>query len=140
MRASSAPYFLFSPSDFSLGAVAEMRRMFQAACPAFHQPALRPTRGSGVGAVPETIGSTGLGMDFGGIGGGGGGVPRPPPRPAVAGAPVSAGWAVAGWPAAGAPGGGCGGGVVAAGAAGGCADGVGVAAGVTAGGAAVFDE
>src|SRR3982751_3109503 len=83
MRASSAPYFLFSPSDFSLGAVAEMRRMFQAACPAFHQPALRPTRGSGVGAVPETIGSAGFGIDFGGIGGGGGGGGRgwaPSPR------------------------------------------------------------
>src|SRR3954470_23161282 len=98
MRASSAPYFLFSPSDFSLGGVAEMRRMFQAACPAFHQPALRPTRGSGLGAVPDTIGSTGFGIDLGGIGGGGGGVPRPPPRPAAAGVPVSA----AGWPVAGA--------------------------------------
>src|SRR3954464_13126722 len=114
MRASSAPHVLFSPSDFSLRGVVEVGRMFPAACPAFHQPALRPTRGSGVGAVPDTIGSTGFGIDFGGIGGGGGGVPRPP-RPVAAGAPLSAGWPAAG----------CAVDVVAAGAAGGCAAGAG---------------
>jgi hypothetical protein len=33
-------------------------RMFQAACPASQRPAARPTRGSGLGAVVETIGVT----------------------------------------------------------------------------------
>jgi hypothetical protein len=66
--------------------------MFHAAWPASHQPAFRPTRGSGDGTVAETIGVTGLGIVFGGVGGGGGGLPRPP-RPAAAGwvaAPASA--------------------------------------------------
>src|SRR5262245_45921246 len=52
-------------------------RMFHAACAASHRPALRPTRGSGLGAVAETIGVTGAGMT---AGGGGGGVGRAPPR------------------------------------------------------------
>src|SRR4030095_15449458 len=80
-----------APSDFPVGGVVEMRFMFHAACPASHQPALRPTRGSGDGAVAETIGVTGRGITFGGSGGGGG-VPRPPPRPAPgAAAPPASG-------------------------------------------------
>src|SRR4051812_27226417 len=138
MRALRSPYFLFSPSDFSLGAVAEIRRMFHAAWPAFHHPPLRPPRGSGLGAVPDTIGSTGFGIVFGGGGDGGGGVPRPP-RPAFAGAPL-AGAAAAGSAAGVAAG--CAAGVAAAG---GCAAGggvvvAGVAVGDTAGGAAGFED
>src|SRR5262245_49564918 len=66
-------------------------RMFQAACPASQRPAARPTRGSGFGAVIETIGVTGGGIT---AGGGGGGVGRAPPR--------------APWNSAGAPAGGVG--------------------------------
>jgi len=108
--------------------------MFHAAWPASHHPAFNPTRGSGEGAVPETIGAIGLGIVLGGIGGGGGGVPPRPPRPpaaAAAGAP--SGCAAGG--CAGAAAGGC--------AAGGGAAGIGAAAGadgVVAGGGAVFDE
>src|SRR5436190_22599994 len=72
-----------APSDLPVGGVVEIMFMFQAACPASHQPALRPTRGSGEGLAPETIGVTGFGMDFGGSGGGGG-APRPPRPPAAA--------------------------------------------------------
>ena len=39
--------------------------MFQAACPASQRPALSPTRGSGDGVVPDTIGSTGFGITAG---------------------------------------------------------------------------
>src|SRR5262249_19049376 len=55
----------------------ESMRMFQAACAASHRPAFSPTRGSGAGAVAETIGATGGGITAGGGGGGGGGLPRP---------------------------------------------------------------
>src|SRR5690242_4973668 len=83
-----------APSDFPVGAVVDTMFMFHAACAASHQPAFRPTRGSGEGAVPETIGSTGRGIVDGGGGGGGGGAPRPPP---------AAGALAAGAPAAGVP-------------------------------------
>ena len=73
-----------APSDLPVGAVVETMRMFQAAWPASHQPAFRPTRGSGDGAVAETIGATGFGITDGGGGGGGGGGPPRPPRPAPA--------------------------------------------------------
>src|SRR6187401_3453378 len=75
-----------APSDFPVGAVVEIMFMFHAACAASHQPAFRPTRGSGVGIVADTSGSTGRGIDDGGGGGGGGGggAPRPPPRPPAA--------------------------------------------------------
>src|ERR1051325_9268917 len=63
------------PADASLGGVVESMRMFQAACPASQRPAARPTRGSGLGGVAETIGVTGGGMT---AGGGGGGVGRAP--------------------------------------------------------------
>jgi hypothetical protein len=56
--------------------------MFHAACAASHRPAASPTRGSGLGAVADTIGFTGGGMTLGGGGGGGGGAPRPRPPPA----------------------------------------------------------
>src|SRR3954467_1280037 len=113
-----------APSDLPDGGVDDTMFMFHAAWPASHQPALRPTRGSGVGAVADTIGVTGRGITEGGVGGGGGGVPRPPPRPA--GAPAAPG-AAATTPVSptGAPAGGCAG---AAGcAAGGCAAGCGEA-------------
>src|SRR5579862_7629663 len=71
-----------APRTFPVGGVVESMRMFQAACAASHRPALSPTRGSGDGVVPDTIGSTGFGITAGGGGGGGGGVPRPP-RPAA---------------------------------------------------------
>src|SRR6516225_8417582 len=58
--------FEFVPSDFSLGGVDEIRRMFHAACPASHSPGLRPTRGSGDGFVADTIGVTGFGIVVGG--------------------------------------------------------------------------
>src|SRR5215831_14557464 len=69
-----------APADASLGGVVEIIRMFQAAWPASQRPAARPTRGSGAGAVIETIGVTGGGIT---AGGGGGGVGRAPalPRP-----------------------------------------------------------
>src|SRR5438876_8237653 len=51
--------------------------MFQAAWPASQRPGARPTRGSGLGAVVETIGVTGGGIT---AGGGGGGAGRAPPR------------------------------------------------------------
>src|SRR6185436_16685387 len=69
--------------------------MFHAAWPASHQPAFRPTRGSGDGAAADTIGVTGLGIDDGGVGGVGGGVPRPP-RPGPGAAPSAAGCPAAG--------------------------------------------
>src|SRR3954465_13309154 len=56
-------------------------RMFQAAWAASQRPGLRPTRGSGEGAVAETIGVTGFGITAGGGGGGGGGGPRPARAP-----------------------------------------------------------
>src|SRR5262245_40731997 len=71
-----------APADDSLGGVVETMRMFQAACPASQRPAFRPTRGSGLGGVIETIGATGGGIT---AGGGGGGVGLAPPRaPCVA--------------------------------------------------------
>src|SRR5262249_55839989 len=66
-----------APSVFPFGGVVESMRMFQAACAASQRPAFSPTRGSGAGAVAETIGATGGGITAGGGGGGGGGVPRP---------------------------------------------------------------
>src|SRR3954453_7990366 len=74
------------PSVRPFGGVVESMRMFHAACAASQRPAFSPTRGSGVGAVAETIGATGAGITAGGGGGGGGGVPRP----AAGGAIVSA--------------------------------------------------
>src|SRR5579864_368041 len=73
------------PSTFGPGGVVEISCMFQAAWPAVQSPADKPTRGSGLGVVAETIGLTGGGITAGGGGGGGGGVPRP--RPAGAAAP-----------------------------------------------------
>src|SRR3954452_5581718 len=66
-----------APNDLPFGGVVESIRMFHAACPASQRPGLRPTRGSGVGAVADTIGATGGGITAGGGGGGGGGMPRP---------------------------------------------------------------
>src|SRR5712692_9489618 len=121
-----------APSTFPLGGVVEIMRMFHAAWPASQRPALSPTRGSGVGAVIETIGATGRGMTAGGGGGGGGGVPRPPrPPPASA---ASAGGAGAASPGAVATGGAAGGVL-----GGGDAAGGGVL-GIAAGGAAFVDE
>ena len=51
-----------APREASLGGVCEIMRMFQAACAASHRPAARPTRGSGLGAIIETIGVTGAGI------------------------------------------------------------------------------
>src|SRR5260221_11499995 len=84
-----------APRTFPVGGVVESMRMFQAACPASQRPALSPTRGSGDGVVPDTIGSTGFGITAGGGGGGGGGVPRPPAG-AGAGGAAAAGAAAAG--------------------------------------------
>src|SRR5213593_1994354 len=98
-----------APADDALGGVAEIMRMFHAACAASQRPGLRPTRGSGDGAVPDTIGSTGLGITAGGGGGGGGGAPRP--AGAMVFGPAGA--------AAGAGAGAAGGGVLGAAAAGG---------------------
>src|SRR4029453_18102311 len=67
-----------APSTRPLGGVVDSIRMFHAAWAASQRPALRPTRGSGVGAVADTMGATGGGMTAGAGGGGGGGVPRPP--------------------------------------------------------------
>src|SRR6186713_3125153 len=110
------------PSDLPVGGVVDTMFMFHAACPASHHPALRPTRGSGDGAVAETIGATGFGITLGTGGGGGGGLPRPPRPPAAPAAGVSPaaagaapGAAAAGGAAAGAAGAGAG---VAAGAGG----------------------
>src|SRR5499427_6377869 len=66
-----------APSTGSVGGVVEIIFMFQAAWPASQRPALRPTRGSGEGAVADTIGVTGAGITAGGGGGGGGALPRP---------------------------------------------------------------
>src|SRR5262245_11597687 len=66
-----------APADDPLGGVVETMRMFHAACAASHRPGARPTRGSGLGGVTETIGVTGGGIT---AGGGGGGVGRAPPR------------------------------------------------------------
>src|SRR5438128_931976 len=117
-----------APSTFPVGGVVESIRMFHAACAASQRPAFRPTRGSGDGAVADTIGSTGFGMTAGGGGGGGGGVPRPPAPPAAPAAGVSA-------DGVGAPAGGVavGGGVLGAG-------GGGAVVGAAAGGAAVWPE
>src|SRR5262245_36579891 len=110
-----------APNTRPVGGVVESMRMFHAACAASQRPGLRPTRGSGDGAVVETIGSTGFGITAGGGGGGGGGVPRPPPAASVE---AAAGGAAAACPEA----------VVGAGADGGVgvggAVGVGVAVGV----------
>src|SRR5262245_43701016 len=114
------------------GGVVESMRMFHAACAASQRPAFRPTRGSGVGVVADTIGVTGAGITAGGGGGGGGGGL---PRPAGAGGGIvsggAAGRAGAGCGAGGGRAGGgaaagaaAGGGVVGAGAAGGAAAGV----------------
>src|SRR5262245_33544659 len=73
-----------APSTRPVGGVVESMRMFHEACAASQRPGLSPTRGSGDGAVAETIGSTGFGITAGaGGGGGGGGV-----LPAAAGAPA----------------------------------------------------
>src|SRR5689334_11297331 len=89
-----------APRTFGFaGGVVEIMRMFHAASPASHTPALSPTRGSGVGAVADTIGSAGLGSVDGGGPYAGAVGPRPP-RPAgaaasVAGAPAEAAAAAA---------------------------------------------
>src|ERR1700722_753431 len=44
-----------SPRNLPVGRVVETRRTFQAACPASHSPALRPTRGSGLGAFVDML-------------------------------------------------------------------------------------
>src|SRR5437867_203352 len=69
-----------APADDALGGVVEIMRMFQAACPASQRPGARPTRGSGFGAVVETIGVTGGGITGGGGGGGVGCAPGLAPR------------------------------------------------------------
>src|SRR5438128_10653975 len=80
-----------APSALPVGGVVESIRMFHAACAASQRPGRSPTRGSGDGAVADTIGSTGFGITAGGGGGGGGGVPRPPRPPAfIASPPVGA--------------------------------------------------
>src|SRR5437867_5730618 len=114
-----------APSTFPFGGVVESMRMFHAACAASQRPAFRPTRGSGVGAVAETIGVTGGGITAGAGGGGGGGVPRP----AGAGGAIVSG-AAAG--AAAADGAAAGAGAAAAGA--GAVAGAGAGAAVAAGG------
>src|SRR5580765_288036 len=136
------------PSTRPFGGVVDSIRMFHAAWAASQRPALRPTRGSGTGAVADTIGATGGGMTAGAGGGGGGGVPRPPPGampPAGAAADGSLG-GVAAAAGVGAAAGGAvvagagvtaGGGVAAGGV--GCGAAAGGVLGVTAGGA-VFDE
>src|SRR5262245_51773549 len=137
IRTPGSPYCL-SPSDLPPGGRVAIIFMFQAASPASHHPAFSPTRGSGFGAVAETIGFTGFGIVDGGVGGGGGGVP---PRPPAAPPPGAA--------AAGAAPAGCADGAAAGGVAAGCAAaGGGVAGaaagggalGVVAGGAALLDE
>src|SRR5687768_1948090 len=50
--------------NFSDGFVVEISRMFQLASPAFHHPALRPTRGSGLGAAADMLGD---GSDVGSL-------------------------------------------------------------------------
>src|SRR5262249_61036639 len=66
------------------GGVVGSIRMFHAACAASQRPGRSPTRGSGDGAVADTIGSTGFGITAGGGGGGGGGgAPRPASPPAA---------------------------------------------------------
>src|SRR5262245_37069617 len=80
-----------APSTRPVGGVVESMRMFHAACAASQRPGRSPTRGSGDGAVADTIGVTGGGITAGGGGGGGGGVPRPPPAPPAAGAAPAAG-------------------------------------------------
>src|SRR6266478_228459 len=55
-------------------------RIFQSACAASQRPGARPTRGSGFGAVIETIGVTGAGITAGGGGGGVGRAPALAPR------------------------------------------------------------
>src|SRR5580765_7825457 len=83
-----------APSTFGFaGGVVEIMRMFHAASPASQTPAFKPTRGSGDGAVPDTIGSTGFGMSAGGgpNAGAAGAAPRPrPPRPAASAAGAAA--------------------------------------------------
>ena len=74
-----------TPRNFGDGGVVDTRRMFHAAWAASQRPGARPTRGSGLGAVADTIGVTGGGMTAGGGVGGGGGLPRPrPPLPSGA--------------------------------------------------------
>jgi hypothetical protein len=110
--------------------------MFHAACAASQRPGASPIRGSGVGAVAETIGLTGGGITLGGGVGGGGGLPRPPRPPVADAADASAGGV--GVAAAGAAAGvaAAGGGVagVACGGAGGLAGAVAAGAGFDAGG------
>src|SRR5262245_6370468 len=107
-------------------------RMFHAACAASQRPGRSPTRGSGDGAVAETIGSTGFGITAGGGGGGGGGGGDVPPPPGGGVAPGAV--AAEDVPASGVTAGGAAGGV-ADGSLGGAAEGAGVA-GAAAGGAA----
>ena len=117
--------------------------MFHAACAASQRPAFNPTRGSGAGAVADTMGATGGGITAGGGGGGGGGVPRPPRPPAASPAGGMADVSLGGDGAA--AGGSPDGGVAAGGAAGGGAlgaggDTAGGAPGVVAGGDVFFPE
>src|SRR5580765_7108420 len=86
-----------APSTLPVGGVVESMRMFHAACAASQRPGFKPTRGSGDGAVADTIGVTGGGITAGGGGGGGGGVPRPAAgAPATGGVPAAGAGAAAG--------------------------------------------
>src|SRR6185369_10291819 len=125
-----------APSTFPVGGVVESIRMFHAAWAASQRPGLRPTRGSGVGAVAETIGWTGLGITAGGGGGGGGGVPRPAGAADAPLAGISA--EGAGAEAAGGDDGGAEDGAAAGAAAGGAAAGGGVAGAAAGGGGGVL--
>src|SRR5687767_397757 len=82
---------LVTPRNFSDGGVVDTSFRFHAAWPASHWPGDRPTRGSGLGVVADTIGVTGAGITAGGGFGGGGGLPRPrPPAPRPAAGSVAA--------------------------------------------------
>src|SRR5436190_21994998 len=91
-----------APSTGSVGGVVEIIFMFHAACPASQRPAFKPTRGSGEGAVADTIGVTGGGITAGGGGGGGGAGPPRPAAAAAGAAPEVCGIAAAGAAAVGA--------------------------------------
>src|SRR5262245_58750357 len=114
-----------APSVRPFGGVVESMRMFHAACAASQRPGFNPTRGSGFGAVAETIGATGGGITAGGGGGGGGGVPRP----------AGAGGAIVSGAAEGVAAGGAGATAGAAAAAGAAGAGAGAGAAAAAGGA-----
>src|SRR5262245_60044758 len=83
---------LVTPRNFSDGGVVDTSLRFHAAWPASHRPGDRPTRGSGLGVVADTVGVTGAGITAGGGVGGGGGFPRPrPPAPGASAVAAGAG-------------------------------------------------